>query len=354
MNFPKETVLKLVNGENLSFEEAYQLMQAIMSGGATDAQIGATLVALRIKTETPEEIAGFAKAMREACNQIHPKVNGTLVDTCGTGGDKHKTINVSTAAALVISATGIPVAKHGNRAVTSKCGSADILETLGFNISLEPAAVEKMIERNNFGFMFAPNFHPAMKRVVGPRKEIGIRTVFNILGPLTNPANAPAQLMGVFDASLTEKVSQVMKILGTKRAMVVHGLDGLDEISTIGETIVTELYDGKIDTYQIKPEDFGIERVKPEQIAALETPDLNAALLLKIFNNKIKGPKLDIVLLNAAGALVVGGARDLKEGIEIAKNAIESGSVYQKLLEVIQASKGNLDKIRTLERLPCG
>ncbi|MEM3162435.1 MAG: anthranilate phosphoribosyltransferase, partial [Candidatus Bathyarchaeia archaeon] len=234
----REAIENLVNREGLSYREASESMKEIMSGEATPSQIAAFLTALRMKGETVEEIMAFASVMRSFCHKINPRVSGRLVDTCGTGGDRIKTFNVSTAAAFVVAGAGVPVAKHGNRSVTSKSGSADVLEHLGLNLNVPHETVEKAIEKIGVGFMFAPMFHPAMKHAAGTRREIGIRTVFNILGPLTNPAMANAQVIGVYDAGLVDKMAHVLRGLGLQEAMVVHGLDGLDEISTVGETLI--------------------------------------------------------------------------------------------------------------------
>src|SRR3990170_3089046 len=257
----RESIQKLADRTNLTCEESSEAMIEIMSGKATNAQIAAFLTALRMKGETVEEIAAFAKVMRENCRRIHPTVNGRLLDTCATGGDKIKTFNVSTVSAFIIAGTGIAVAKHGNRSVTSRCGSADVLEQLGFNLKMKPQQVQDSIEQAGIGFMFAPAFHPAMKYAVEPRREIGIRTVFNILGPLTNPASANAQLLGVYDPKLTTPIAYALKKLGCEEAMVVHGLDGLDEISTVGRTAIAWLKEGEVATLETAPRDFGVKQV---------------------------------------------------------------------------------------------
>jgi anthranilate phosphoribosyltransferase len=335
----KEVIARLVDGFDLTRDEANSSMKTIMSGEATPAQIGSFLTALRIKGETVEEISEFAKIMREFASTIHPKVEGTLVDTCGTGGDLLNTFNISTISALVVAGAGIPIAKHGNRSVTSKCGSADVLEALDVKIDLAPKTVEKIIEKVGIGFMFAPLFHGAMKHAIGPRRELGIRTVFNILGPLTNPANADAQILGVFDRALTEKMARVLADLGVGRALVVHGLDGLDEISTVGETQISELKDGKIETYVVSPEDFGLERVKPEEISGGDD-GYNAGLAGRILRGDEGGARQDIVELNAGAAIYVGGKVDsIIEGMEVARGSIASGSAYNKLLALSIESK---------------
>lgn len=331
-------ISKLVEGSDLTSDEAEEAMKLIMSGNATDAQIGSFLTALRMKGETIDEISACAGVMREFAERINPKVDGTLVDTCGTGGDKIKTFNISTISAFVIAGAGIPIAKHGNRSVTSKAGSADLLEAVGVKIDMAPEEVEKAVEQVGIGFMFAPTFHGAMKFAIGPRKEIGIRTVFNILGPLTNPANAHAQVLGVYDADLTEKMAGVLAKLGTKRALVVHGIGGLDEISTFSETKVSELKDGDISTYEIKPEDFGIKRASPEELSG-GAPKENADIAISLLKNKEEGPMQDIVLLNSAAGIYVGGLADsISDGIALAEKSIDTGAAYEKLAALIEIS----------------
>lgn len=348
MNPMQVAIGKLIERKELTEAEAGDAMKCIMSGQATQAQIGSFLTALRMKGETIAEISTFARVMREFAVRINPKVDGVLVDTCGTGGDKIKTFNVSTAAMFVAAAAGVTIAKHGNRSVTSKAGSADVIEALGARIDLPPPEVQRMIEMIGIGFMFAPLFHGAMKHAIGPRREMGARTVFNILGPLTNPAGAQAQLMGVYDAALTEKLAHVLGRLGCRRAMVVHGLDGLDEISTIGKTRISELSDGEVKTYLVAPEDFGIKRVRPTDLAGGDA-DENAMILLKVLAGE-EGPRRDIVLLNAAAAIVVSGkASGLHEGLALAARAIDSGRAYEKVVQFIKATGGNIEKLRLLE-----
>ncbi len=344
MNPIQDAIAKLVERMDLTEAEAEEAMKYIMSGKATQAQIGSFLTALRTKGETVEEITAFARVMREFAARISPKVDGLLVDTCGTGGDEIKTFNISTAAMFVAAGAGVRIAKHGNRSVTSKAGSADVVEALGVRIDLPPEEVQRCIERIGIGFMFAPRFHIAMKHAIGPRKEMGIRTVFNILGPLTNPASAQAQVIGVYDATLTDKLARVLKKLGCERAIVVHGVDGLDEISTLGRTQVSELNRSGIRTYMIEPEDFGIERVKPDAIAGEELEE-NVRMLLRVLHGET-GPKRDIVLLNAAAAIVVGGkAGDLREGISIASDSLDSGRAYEKVVQLVKATGGDVHKL---------
>ncbi|RMF88295.1 MAG: anthranilate phosphoribosyltransferase [Nitrospinota bacterium] len=329
-----EAIQHLVNGKDLSEQEAAQVMAEIMNGEATPAQIAAFLTALRIKGETIAEITGCARVMREKARRIHTTYPN-VVDTCGTGGDGSHTFNISTIAALVVAAAGVPVAKHGNRSVSSKCGSADLLRTLGVNIELPPERVEACLAELGIAFLFAPLLHGAMKYAIGPRREIAIRTIFNILGPLTNPAGAQAQLLGVYSASLTEVLAGVLANLGSRRAFVVHGSDGLDEITLTGETKVTELRDREIKTYQITPEDFGLQRTTPETLKG-DDPETNARIALEILHGK-KGPQRDVVVLNAGFALVAGGgASSVEEGIAKASEAIDSGAALAKL-EALQA-----------------
>ncbi len=348
MEAMKHTISKLVDGKDLTEAEAEAVMKCVMSGEVTQAQISSFLTALRMKGETVEEITAFARVMREFAARITPKVDDILVDTCGTGGDKIKTFNVSTAAMFVAAGAGIRIAKHGNRSVTSKAGSADVIEAVGVQIDLPPEEVQRCIETIGIGFMFAPRFHGAMKHATSVRREMGIRTVFNVLGPLTNPAGAQAQLMGVYDAGLTEKLAHVLGKLGCKRAMVVHGLDGLDEISTLGRTQISELDERGVRTYTISPEELDIKRTTPEAIAGKDLAG-NARMLLKVLRGEA-GPCRDIVLINAAAAIVVGGkARDLREGIKIAAKAIDSGKAYEKLTQLIEATGGDMQKLEALE-----
>lgn len=335
----KEAISKVVEGRDLESDEARLVMEEIMSGGATSAQIASFLTALRLKGETVEEIVSFAHAMLQYASVISPEVDGAMVDTCGTGGDLIKTFNISTIAAFVSAGAGLAVAKHGNRAVSSKAGSADVLEALGVNVMLEPERVCECIENVGIGFMFAPVFHPAMKYAIGPRREIGIRTVFNVLGPLTNPAKVKAQVIGVYDVSLVEKIAEVLRGLGLRHAIVAHGLDGLDEISPIGETRIAELKDRKVLTYSISPGDFGLERAEVSEIEGGNAEE-NARIAIEILKGR-KGAKRDAVLMNAAAAMVVGDvAEDLKDGFELASLSIDSGDAYRKLEDLIRFTEG--------------
>ena len=334
----KQLIDMLLRGEDLTSDEACQLMDTIMSGEATDAQIGCVLTALRMKGETTDEIAAFASVMREKSASFAPSVEGLVTDTCGTGGAKLKIFNVSTAGAFVAAGAGVPIAKHGNRSNTSPSGSADVLEALGAKIDVPPARAKELLEEIGFTFLFAPLFHPAMKHAIGPRRELGARTVFNILGPLTNPAGAAAQVMGVFSESLVRQLAPVLERLGTKNALVVHGVDGLCELSTTGRTVVGEFRgESGIDYYEVVPEDFGIERARPDELAALE-PSEGADLVRSILEGQ-SGPHRDIVLLNAAAAIYVAEeASSIREGVTRAAESIDSGSAGRKLEEYIEAT----------------
>jgi anthranilate phosphoribosyltransferase len=348
----KNLIQQLVEGADLTYEESTVAMKEIMSGEATNAQIGAFLTALRVKGETSEEITAFTSVMKDCCNKICPKVTGRLVDTCGTGGDKLKTFNISTTAAFVAAGSGVAVAKHGNRSVTSKSGSADVLERLGLNLNIKPEEVEQAIEKVGIGFMFAPAFHPAMKYAIGPRRELGIRTVFNVLGPLTNPADANAQVLGVYDSKLTEPLANSLKSLGSKEAMVVHGLMGLDEISTIGKTRISRLKSGEVTTKEMMPRDFGVKKVKIEDIKGT-TPEGSAEITFKILKGIVKAddPKREIVQVNGAAAIIVAGkVEDFSSGIEAAKESIDSGKAYKRLKELVKFSGGDVSKLEMLEK----
>ena len=324
----QEAISKLIHMQNLAQNETEQVMNEIMEGRATDAQISAFLVALRIKGETIDEITACAKIMRQKANTINPKAK-FLVDTCGTGGDNSNTFNISTAAAFVVSGAGASVAKHGNKSVSSKCGSADVLKELGVNIEMPPKQVERCIEEIGIGFMFAPIFHPAMKFASNARKEIGIRTIFNILGPLTNPANAKSQLIGVFDTNLLETLVQVLKNLGSRHVIAVNG-NGLDEITICNKTKVIELKNNNIGAYEINPADFGFNLSSLSGIIG-GTPQENAMIITDILKGA-DGPKRDVVLLNAAAALLASDkVEDYKDAIELAENSIDSGKALGRL-----------------------
>jgi len=331
-----EAIQKLVAGQDLGGEGARAVMDQIMSGQATDAQIGAFLIALRLKGETVDEIAGCARVMREKATPVVTK-RTDLVDTCGTGGDGSGTFNISTAVAFVAAGAGLGVAKHGNRAMSSQCGSADVLAELGVNIEVTPEKVGECIDEAGIGFLFAPALHGAMKYAIGPRREIGTRTVFNVLGPLTNPAGAKCQLIGVYAPELTDKIAGVLGELGSQRAFVVHGSDGLDEITLTGSTQISELRNGEVHTREINPADFGLETVNA---AALKGGDaaVNAQILRDVLAGK-QGPALDIVLLNAAAALVAGGvAETLEEGLETARSTVAAGAASAALDQLVKVS----------------
>ena len=332
----QETIQQLIEGKDLNREQARQVMDQVMSGQATDAQIGAFLIALRCKGETVEEIAGCAQVMREKATRIDTD-REPIIDTCGTGGDGSGTFNISTTVAFVAAGAGLCVAKHGNRAMSSQCGSADVLQALGVNIEATPEQVGRCLDEAGIGFLFAPMLHGAMKHAIGPRREIATRTVFNVLGPLTNPAGARRQLIGVYDGALTEKLAGVLQELGSERAFVVHGADGLDEITTTGRTRISELKDHEVATYEISPEDFGLDVVGPEALKGGSAEE-NAQILRQVLEGK-EGPPRDVVLLNAAAAIAAGGmAATPKEGLEQAREAINSGRARAALETLAQVS----------------
>jgi anthranilate phosphoribosyltransferase len=332
----KEFIKKLCEKQNLSVDQAASAMNEIMSGRATPAQIAAFLVSLRMKGETIEEITGCARVMREKVTRLNPK-RRPLVDTCGTGGDGAGTFNISTAAAFVAAGAGVAVAKHGNRGMSSQCGSADVLERLGVHIEAEPAAVEQCIDEVGFGFMFAPLYHGAMKHAIGPRREIGIRTIFNILGPLANPAFADAQVIGVCDRNFVELLAHTLNNLGTRHAFVVCGSDGLDEITVTSTSFIAEAKDGKITTFEFDPAEVGIRRSKAEELSGGDTA-ANARIIEVILEGE-KGPRRDIVLLNVAFALVAAGkVQTVADGIEAAAHSIDSGAALEKLRRLREVS----------------
>jgi anthranilate phosphoribosyltransferase len=338
----KEAISLLIDGKSLTMEQAAEVMEEMTSGQVTPAQFGAFATALRIKGETADEIAGLASVMR--AKSIRVKIDEPVIDIVGTGGDNSKSFNISTAAAFVAAGAGIKVAKHNNRAMTSRCGSADVLEALGVKIELDANQVKDCLERVGIGFMFAPLFHPARQFAAAPRRELGIRTIFNILGPLTNPALAESMVLGVASQELGEKIARVLRRLGSRHAIVVHSLNGMDEISTAGQSRVWELKDGKITDYQISPEDFGLELAGVEALAG-GTPQENAAILLAVLEGE-RGPRRDAVIMNAAAGIAVGqrtknssGLPAIKEGVEAAREAIDSGRALEKLEELIKLSQ---------------
>jgi anthranilate phosphoribosyltransferase len=343
-----EGLTKVVSKVDLSEEEAYNCMIEMVNGKASELQCAAFLTALAVKGESAQEITGFVKAMRSVCIEIKTDLSDPLVDTCGTGGDRFKTFNVSTTSAIIAASSGVAVAKHGNRSITSKCGGADILEALGVNINCNANGVVECLEKTGMAFMFAPNFHPTMKRVMPIRKKLGIRTVFNILGPLTSPANAEIQLLGVFKPEYVDLIAEVLKNLGVKRAMVVHGYDengnpAMDEISTIGKTRIAFLDNGIITIEEVYPEDFGFKRSDPKYIKAPETVEDNLKIVKAVLegkdNSNEEEARLNLCLVNTAAILFIAEKADsLKDGVIMAKNSVKSGSAMKKLIELIEIS----------------
>jgi len=334
----KEAIARLIEGQGLTEAEAEAVMEQIMAGQATPAQIGGFLIALRAKGETVAEVTGFARAMRRNAIAVRPR-RPLLLDTCGTGGDGACTFNISTAAAFVVAGAGLAVAKHGNRSVSSKCGSADVLEALGVRLELSPEKMAACIDEVGIGFLYAPLLHPAMKHAIGPRREMGVRTVFNILGPLTNPAGAQAQVLGVYDGALIETMAQVLGSLGSQAAFVVHSADGLDELSTTGPNQVSHLQDGQVSTFILDPLRLGLPRATLDELKGGDAEE-NASTLRSVLGGE-PGPKRDVVLLNAAAGLVVGGlANDMVEGLSLAAQSIDTGAARAKL-EALIAFTGN-------------
>jgi anthranilate phosphoribosyltransferase len=333
----QDALARLLEGKNLTRAEARDVMNEVMAGEATPAQIGGFLVALRLKGETANEIAGCAEAMREHVLAVRPS-RDDLVDTAGTGGDGASTINISTAAALVAAAAGAGVAKHGNRAVSSASGSADVLEALGFRLELPPAQIERSIDELGFGFLFAPTHHPAMRHAAPVRRELATRTVFNVLGPLTNPAGARAQVVGVYAPSLVRTIAEVLAQLGAKRAFVVHGAGGIDELSPAGPNLVCEVVEGRVREREIDPLDLGIPRCDPGELRG-GSPEENAAAIRSILAGE-DGGRRSAVLLNAAGAIAAAGhAADLREGVGLAREAVDSGAAGERLEQLIAFSQ---------------
>jgi anthranilate phosphoribosyltransferase len=332
----KEAINRLILKSDLAREETRETMNSIMQGQATDAQIASFLTAMRMKGETVAEISGAAEAMASNAEPFNISAEN-VVDTCGTGGDNLHTFNISTTAAFIAAGAGVKIAKHGNRSVSSKCGSADILKSLGVNIDI---SIERFVEIFNsigLAFLFAPNYHKAMRHAIGPRKELGIRTIFNILGPLTNPAKTKRQVIGVFDKDLCDTMANVMKELGAEHVLIVHGHNGLDELTTTGETFISELKNGKVTSCSIHPEDFGI---KISDIKSIQSPDCetNKQIILDILDNK-NGAPLDIAVLNAAASIMVSGKVDnLLDGVELAYGAVSSGKAKEKLNQLIEQS----------------
>ncbi|ADC89198.1 anthranilate phosphoribosyltransferase [Thermocrinis albus DSM 14484] len=334
----KDILHKLSERENLTAQEMYSCMEDIVEGRATDAQIGAFIMGTRMKGETVEEIVGAVRFFRERATKVEVRDPHHLVDTAGTGGDMSGTFNVSTVTAFVLAGAGVKVAKHGNRSVSSRCGSADLLEYLGAKIDLSPHQVSILIEELGIGFMFAPLFHPAMKRVLGPRREVGIRSIFNLVGPLSNPAGAKRQLVGVFSDSFVEKVAHTLRELGAVRAVVVHGKDGTDEVSVCAPTLVAEVRQDGVYLYEFVPEEMGIKRYPPEYIKVTSVEE-SARTALSVLRGEVS-PAYYMVLLNATfGLMVAGVTDDKKQAFQIAKESIHSGRAYEKLMKFIELTR---------------
>ena len=333
----REAIVKLVDGLGLSREEAQQSLRDIMQGQATPAQIASYITALRIRGETADVIAGSAAAMREHFTRVEGP-GGVVIDTCGTGGDGMHTFNISTAVAFVAAGAGVAVAKHGNRSVSSRSGSADVLEALGVNLAVDAAVMAHCLREIGIAFLFAPALHPAMKHAIGPRKEIGIRTIFNILGPLSNPAGTQHGVIGVYARALVPVLARAAAQLGAKHLFVVHGSDGLDELTTTGRSHVAEVRDGEVFEYSIDPAGLGLPLAKPDDLRG-GTPQENAEIIRRVLAGE-EGPARDIVLLNAAAALVAGEkASDLEQGLRLAAASVDSGSAQRKLRELAAATQ---------------
>lgn len=329
---------KAVDGQSLTRDEAYEALSAIMEGEATDVEIAGLLVALRMKGESADEVAGFAQAMRDHALRV-PTRRDDVVDTCGTGGDALDTFNISTCAAFVAAGAGVSIAKHGNRAVSSRCGSADVLQALGVNLDITPEQVGACIDEIGVGFLFAPKLHPAMRYAVGPRKELGMRTVFNILGPLTNPAGATRQVLGVFSLPAARLVAGALSAMGTRLALVVHGEDGLDEISTVGATHLLEVRGMQVSERLLTPEELGLSRASADDLSGGD-PEESASILRRVLSGE-QGPARDITLVNAAAAIYVAGrAADLHEGLVLAADSIDQGKAMAKLQGLVTMTAG--------------
>lgn len=335
----KTAIETVISGKDLTEEEAKRVMDIMLSGEATQAQIGSLLTALRMKGETIDELTGFASVLKEKADTISPK-SENYVDFVGTGGDRTFTFNISTTGAFVAAGAGVHVAKHGNRSISSKSGAGDVLEALGVNITAEPAVVEKCVDEAGIGFMFAQSFNKSMRFVGQARKEMGIRTVFNILGPLANPSRAKGMVVGVYDPDITEKVAVVLSRLGVERAFVISGKDNMDEFTTTDATVVSEIKDGKVTTYEVTPEEFGIQRVTLEDLQGGDGTE-NAKITKRILDGE-KGAKRDIVVLNAGAAIYIAGKADsIKEGIRLAEESIDSGKAKEVLQKLVEMSNEN-------------
>ena len=335
----QEAIKKVISREDLTEDEMHSVMNDIMTGNATDAQIGGFLVGLSMKGETIDEIVAAAKVMRSLATGVKISKPKHLVDTCGTGGDSSGLFNVSTASAFVVASAGGQVAKHGNRSISSKSGSADVLETAGVNLDMSPETISNCVEKIGVGFMFAPAHHSAMKYAIGPRRELAVRTIFNVLGPLTNPAGAPSQVMGVYHKDLVEPIAHVLKNLGSSHVMVVHSKDGLDEISIADSTYVAELKNGTVETYSISPSDFNMQQANLDSIC-VDDADASLKLIQEALDGQ-DGPAKDIIALNAGAAIYVSGlANSLKDGVKKAQEVLNSGAAHQKLDDLVRMSTG--------------
>jgi len=335
----QEAIKKVISREDLTEDEMHSVMNDIMTGNATDAQIGGFLVGLSMKGETIDEIVAAAKVMRSLATGVKISKPKHLVDTCGTGGDSSGLFNVSTASAFVVASAGGQVAKHGNRSISSKSGSADVLETAGVNLDMSPETISNCVEKIGVGFMFAPAHHSAMKYAIGPRRELAVRTIFNVLGPLTNPAGAPSQVMGVYHKGLVEPIAHALKNLGSSRVMVVHSNDGLDEISIADSTYVAELKNGMVETYSISPSDFNMQQANLDSIC-VDDADASLKLIQEALDGQ-EGPAKDIIALNAGAAIYVSGlTNSLKDGVKKAQEILSSGAAHQKLDDLVRMSTG--------------
>ncbi len=345
----RDSIRKLAESQSLLYDEMVQCMHEIMQGNADDASIATFLLALKMKGETADELKAMLDTMNEFAVKIKPSVKGRLVDTCGTGGDRIKTFNISTASAFVASAAGVNIAKHGNRSVSGPCGSADVLEYFGYDLNTEPSNVKECIEELGIGFMFAPKFHPAMKHVANARKELGIRTALNILGPLSNPAGVDAQVVGVYDLSLIDKIVQLLKNAGRKEAMVFHARDGLDELSNTCVNHIAWLRDGSINRLDLDPKNFKISVAEPADLSILNKEEA-AMQMFKVLNGSADEKKISVVLLNTAAALMVGNKADsFEDAIELAKKSVRSGDAYKKFKALIGRC-GNALRLEELEK----
>jgi anthranilate phosphoribosyltransferase len=334
----RQTLRRLLEGQRAGEQELFECAREMAEGRASEAQMAALLAALKLKGEGVEELVAFARALRLYSVRIEPRVPGRLIDTCGTGGDGASSPNISTLSALVAAGAGARVAKHGNRSVTSRCGSADLLEALGFDLGAPPSLMKRAIEEVGIGFLFAPSFHPAMRHVAPVRKELGVRTIFNLLGPLLNPAGANAQLVGVYSAELVPKMAEALRRLGLEEAMVVHALEGMDEISVSGETLIARLRNGTVEVRRYTPEELGVDRQPP--LPRIDGPEEGVSVALGVLRGSVKGPIREAVLVNSAAALIVAGvAGDFGEALQLARRSLDSGAALEKLRELVRLSR---------------